>query len=140
LLLARYRLAELLLDAGEVDGAFGIADAGVRILNQGAPGLNAADQERLLFLLLTTRGRAYYQRGGSNDLQLAEADLLEALTHEEAVEYPAGAYYYLALVYEALDNTADARRAWLDVLAHYDPNSPYQREWEAEARSRIAGQ
>ena len=64
LLMGRYRLAELLLDAGQVEEGFRIIDAGVRIVQQGQIDLGDEDRARVAFSLFTTRGRAYLLRAG----------------------------------------------------------------------------
>jgi tRNA A-37 threonylcarbamoyl transferase component Bud32/cytochrome c-type biogenesis protein CcmH/NrfG len=139
LLMGRYRLAELLLDAGEVEEGFRIVDAGVRILQQGKIDLEDTDRDHVAYLLLTTRGRAYLLRGGESDLSLAESDLSQALLLQDSVPYPASVHYYLALAYEAQGRTDAALQAWYEMLATYDSDSPHQREWAAQAREAIAG-
>lgn len=137
LLIARYRLANLLLDDGQLDGGFRVVDVGLRMLQRGPLDLDEAAQDRLSFLLLTTRGRAYYLLGSATDLALAEADLRQALTFKASVPFPAEAYYVLALVYDALEQPDAAYQAWLDVLATHDTSNPRHRQWAAEARAVI---
>ncbi len=139
LLLARYRLAEILLDMEEVEPAFQVIDIGIRMLQQGRIDLAPEDRDSIMFLLYTTRGRAYYLRGGSTMLALAEQDLLQALTVDTEAHYPAVAHFYLALTYEARGNMAFAQQAWLNVLATYDPNNARHREWAAQARAALSG-
>jgi len=144
LLLVRYRLAELLLDASKIDEAFKIIDLAVRIFQRGGVLIDDASRETLTFYLYTTRGRAYelrYEASKSkSDLTLAEDDLKQALTQKNAVKSPAEAFYYLAKVYDAEGRTADAYSAWYDVFATADPLNAREREWSAEASAVIAAQ
>ncbi|MBX3085576.1 MAG: protein kinase [Anaerolineae bacterium] len=133
LLLARYRLAELLLDKGANEQAFQIIDIGVRILELGSVEIDADAHNQITFLLYATRGRAYFQRGQGSDFDLAVNDLQQALVQKDAVPYPAPAYYYLARAYAVLGKQDDATSAWYDMMATYDANNAKQREWYEEA-------
>jgi tetratricopeptide (TPR) repeat protein len=137
LLVARYRLAELLLDAGEVEAGFEVVDTGMRILQLGDVEIAQETHDRLMFLLLATRGRAYFERGGEANLSLAAADLQQALIWQDAAQYPAVVYYYLAQIHEANGETEDARQDWYNVLAFHDPNNARHREWAAQARAAV---
>ncbi|MEP7287558.1 MAG: protein kinase [Chloroflexota bacterium] len=140
LLLARYRLAELLLDTKDIEGGFQVVDTGIRILRQGSDlGLDQDTLKALTFNLYTTRGRAYLLRGTAKDLALAVNDLQQALANKDSVPYAAPAYYYLAKVYEAQGDKTQAQQAWQDTLANYDTDSARQRDWADEARKAIPG-
>jgi tetratricopeptide (TPR) repeat protein len=142
-LMARYRLGEMLLDRGEeestaeqVERGFDVIDIGINMLNKGDLASEIEDKirERYTFLLYTARGRAYYLRGGKGNFQLAESDLKRALAYQSAVERPAEAYYYLALLYESQGKAGDAREMWLNVIRYHDPDNNREREWRAEAQ------
>ncbi|MBN1285442.1 MAG: protein kinase [Anaerolineae bacterium] len=137
LLVARYRLAALLLDMDEVDAGFQVIDTGLNMLVQGQVELDAALRDRLMFLMYTTHGRAYYLKGGDRNLALAEEDLKRALAWQDALEYPAEAYYYLAQIYDARGDAESALLAWRNVLAYHDPTKSRHREWAVEAREHM---
>jgi len=138
LLLARYRLAELLLDAQEIEQGFQIIDAGIRMFQLGDMPMDNNTRKSYTFMLYTTRGRAYYMRNSSSDLALAADDLQQALAEKDSVAYPAQVYYYLALVYQAQRKADLARQAWLDVLATHDPNKERERGWAVQARAALS--
>jgi serine/threonine protein kinase len=142
LLLARYRLAEVLLDQRQTDKAFIIVDLGVRLLTLESLKLDDQTRDTMSFLLYTTRGRAYWTRGDTTSLNLALNDIKTALSFVSnqpgsSTLYTAEAYYVEAQIYQAQGNTAEARQSWLNVLANSDPQSSRQRTWDDEARQAL---
>jgi serine/threonine protein kinase/Tfp pilus assembly protein PilF len=134
LLLARYRLAALLLDVGEVNDGFQTVDEGVRVLNLGNVTLDDATRDTLTYLLYVTRGRAYWLR---EEYALALADLQQALATQ--YDYTAEAHYYTALIHTDMGDDSAAEQAWFNLLATYDTNNERHREWATEARTAIEG-
>jgi serine/threonine protein kinase/Tfp pilus assembly protein PilF len=134
LLLAHYRLAELLLDQKQNEDAFSVIDVGVRILGRSELNPSKEDREALMFMLYTTRARAYWQIGGQSNLNLALNDLQTAFEYDYAVAYTAEAYYIKAQIYETQGKQDEALQAWYNVLANSDPQNARHRAWNEEAR------
>ncbi|MEO8395406.1 MAG: serine/threonine-protein kinase, partial [Chloroflexota bacterium] len=129
LLSARYRLAEMLLDQNQNSEAFGIIDVAVRQLASGTLKLDIATYDTLAFELYTSRGRAYWQLGGSGNLDLALNDLKAALALDNPTLNTAEAYYVQAHVYELQGHPDDAKQAWYNVIANSDTQNARQRQW-----------
>lgn len=135
LLMARYRLAELLLDKGEIESGFQVIDIGVRMLQLGNINIDETTREKLTFLLYSTRGRAYYLKG---DYNLAQRDLEHAIVYQDTVTYPAAPHYYLALVYKATQDDESAYIEWLDTIAFSDSDNTHHSEWVSQAQEAIS--
>ena len=137
LLSARYRLAEMLLDQNQNSEAFGVVDIAVRQLASGNLKLDAATHDTLAFELYTSRGRAYWQLGGSGNLNLALNDVKAALALDNLNLNTAEAYYVEAHVYELQGHKEDAKQAWYNVIANSDTQNARQRQWDDEAQLAI---
>ncbi len=137
LLSARYRLAEILLDQNQNSEAFGIIDIAIRQLASGDLQLDAATHDTLTYELYTTRGRAYWQLGGSDNLALALNDVKVALALDNPNLNTAEAYYVEAHVYELQGQKDEAKQAWYNVIANSDMQNARQRQWDNEAQQAI---
>ncbi len=137
LLSARYRLAEMLLDQNKNDEAFAVVDIAVRQLASGNLNLDATTHDTLVLELYTSRGRAYWQLGGTSNLDLALNDIKAAFALDHQNLNTAESYYVEAHVYELQGHKEDAKQAWYNVIANSDMQNARQRQWDNEAQSAI---
>jgi serine/threonine protein kinase len=131
LLLARYRLAELLMDQKQIEEAFNIVDLGIQMLESGNLQMDRSEHDAMKFYLYTTRGRAYWLRESTPTLALQ--DVQTALAFESTVTYSAEAWYIAAQVYQALNRSQEARSAWENTVRHSDPVNTRHKEWVDQA-------
>ncbi len=111
--------------------------AAQRVLLAGLELAPVADNEDLLVLteydLLSNLGWAYF----AQEEYTQAREVLEAAIALAPPERGALPHYYLARVYEALDEPEQARDQWLETLRYVDGEDWQDKAWHQEATQRI---
>lgn len=154
MLLARWRLADILVEQKNFSRALTLIDAGLEQLATGQISLDLVDsdtQTQAQYLLLVTRGKAFLSMkkplaaiGDLNNAALIvdnNPDLFQLIGENGSGIYTASLHYWLARTLDILKETDTARIEW-DQVRRIPSNTTNSTEhlWQTEAVERLENQ